>query len=64
MTADIAELFLKGRISEQEALELTKSRKRLDKEVDKSCIKMGVALTTMRHTYGFVPKRRYSKYRA
>ena len=64
MTADIADLFLRGRISEQEALELVKSRKRLDKEIDKSCIKMGVALTTMRHTYGFVPKRRHSKYRA
>lgn len=64
MTADIADLFLRGRITEQEALELTKSRKRLDKEIDKSCIKMGVALTTMQHEYGFVPKRRHSKYRA
>ena len=64
MTADIAELFLKGRITEQEALELVNSRKKLDKEITNSCIKMGAALTTMRHEYGNIPKRRYSKYRA
>lgn len=64
MTADIAELFLKGRITEQEALDLVRSRKQLDKQITKSCIRQGVALTTMRRTYHVVPKRHPSKYRA
>ena len=64
MTKDIADLFLRGRITEQEALELTNSRKKLDKDIERSSIKAGIAVTTMRHTYANVPKRRYTKYRA
>ena len=61
MTQDIANLFLTGRITEQEALELCESRKKLDKEITKSCVKQGIAITTTRHQYGNVPKRGYRK---
>ena len=61
---DIAELFLRGRITEQEALELKNSRRQLDKEIERSCVRQGIATQTMRHEYGNVPKRHHSKYRA
>lgn len=64
MMKDIAELFLHGKISEQEALELVNSRKQLDKEITKSCVKQGIAVTTMRYEYGNVHSRKPSKYRA
>lgn len=64
MTKDIADLFLRGRITEQEALELTNSRKKLDEDITKSCLRMGAALTTMKQTYGNVPKRHRTKYHA
>lgn len=61
---DIVELFLSGRITEQEALELKNSRRQLDKEITKSCVKQGMAITTFRHEYSNAPKRRATKYRA
>jgi hypothetical protein len=64
MTKDIAQLFLTGRITEQEAMELVASRKKLEKDIDKACVKQGIAITTMRHEYGSVPKRHATKYRA
>lgn len=51
MTRDIAALFLKGRITEQEAIELVASRKKLDKDIEKSCVKQGIALQTFRSQY-------------
>ena len=64
MANDIADLFLRGRITEQEALELTNSRKQLDKEITKSCVKQGCAITTMRYDYGNTSKRGPTKYRS
>lgn len=64
MTKDIAELFLSGRITEQEAQELVKSRRQLDRDIDRACVKQGMAITTFRHEYAGVPKRRATKYRS
>jgi hypothetical protein len=64
MTKDIAQLFLSGRITEQEAMELVASRKKLDKDIDKPCVKQGIAITTMRHEYQGIRRRAPTKYRA
>lgn len=64
MTKDIAQLFLTGRINEQEAMELVASRKKLEKDIDRACVKQGIAITTMRHEYQGVRRRGPTKYRA
>jgi hypothetical protein len=51
MSRDVAELVLKGRITLQEALEISGSHRKLEEEIDKSCIKQGLAMQTFRREY-------------
>lgn len=58
ITGDIAELFLRGRITHEEALELAKIRRQRDREVHNSGVAEGAAIRTFNTSFKFKCSRK------
>lgn len=59
ITGDIAELFLRGRITHEEAIELAKIRRQKDREVHNAGMAEGAAIRTFNSNFKFKRSRKH-----